>query len=330
MSMRPIELPQDLKPLTGMLVRTFQYPDHPEWSLQQDEQEDIVQMIRSLRRLWPLLRLFQTMSPSLRDIFRGFIWEEDGTPAGVVLTQREGTTAHWQVAVVGVLPEYRKKGIARRLLTRSLDELRERAADKVTLGVIDRNVPAYALYRSLGFEHYDGMVELHGSPSAAPVVPGIPAGYRREPLKLSDWRTRYDLDRRIVPPATARYAPIEVGRYRPAPLLRVFLPLLRLVRRREEHRMRVVRESDGRVVAVGRVAVPKRAGGTDSIRVVLDSDCPELADHLVAYHLERAVTRGPGRRIDLTVPTWMTPVLDAAEAHGLARRLEYHLLGLSL
>jgi len=330
MSMRPIRLPQDLKPLTDMLVRTFQYPEHPEWSIKPDEQEDIVQTIRSLRRLWPLLRVFQVFSPSLRDIFRGFVWEEGGDLVGVVLTQRRGSTAVWHVGVVGVLPEHRGKGIARQLLTRSLEQLRGRGAEKVILGVIDRNVPAYGLYRSLGFEHYSGVVELNLTPTSTPRVPPLPAGVRQETVKLSDWRVRYELDRRIAPPELEHYDPIEIGAYRPPTMLRLFLPILRILQRRDQRRMRIDRTSDGTTVGLGRVDVPKRAGGVDSIRIALDPECPELADYLVSYHTDRAAARGPGRRIDLSVPTWMPGVIEAAEAQGYARRLEYHLLGLNL
>lgn len=75
MPMRPIRLPRDLLPMLDMLPRTFQYPENPEWSFREDEQEDIIRMIKSWRRLWPILRVLQAFSPTLRDLFRGFIWD---------------------------------------------------------------------------------------------------------------------------------------------------------------------------------------------------------------------------------------------------------------
>ena len=148
MPMRAIRFPGDLRSLTDMLVRTFQYPDHPEWGIREDEQQDILRTINSLRRLWPIIRVLQLFSPALRDLFRGFLWEEEGPIVGLVLCARQGTTKTWEVDIVGVVPEFRGQGIARQLLTRSLDDLRERGADKAVLGVIDRNVPAYSLYKS--------------------------------------------------------------------------------------------------------------------------------------------------------------------------------------
>lgn len=330
MPIRPIRLPGDLLSLLDMLPKTFQYPGNPEWSLREDEQEDIIRMIKSLRRLWPILRVLRVFSPALRDLFRGFVWEEDGQIAGAVMTQRHGTTALWEVGLVGVLPEYRRRGIARRLLARSLEDLRERGAEKASLGVIDQNVPAYSLYTSLGFEHYGGVAEFETDTSELPEVSAIPAGYAEEPVKRSkSWRVRYDLDKRINPPELTRYEPVILGRYRPPILLRPILPLLHLLQRREQKLIRLRRTRDGQLVALARYDVPKREGGVNSIRVVLDPKCPELADYLVAHHLERAISRGPGRRVDFFVPDWMSHVIEAARRHGFTQRVHYHSLGVS-
>ena len=331
MPMRPLRLPGDLSVLVEVLPRTFQYPENPEWSIRQDEMKDIVRMIRSIRRLWPVIRVLQIFSPPLRDLFRGFVWEEEERIVGAVMTQRHGTTALWEVGLVGILPEYRRRGIARRLLTRSLEDLRERGAERANLGVIDRNVPAYSLYTSLGFEHYGGVVEFETETTESPEVPVLPEGYAEEPVKRSkSWRVRYELDGRINPPELTRYEPVVLGRYRPPLLLRPILPLLRVLQRRERKVIRLRRSRDGQVVALGRYDVPKREGGVNSIRVVLDPACPELADYLVEYHLERAIARGPGRRVDFFVPDWMGHVLEAAERFGFTRRVHYHSLGLLL
>jgi GNAT superfamily N-acetyltransferase len=331
MPMRPIRLPGDLLPLIDMAVRAFQYPENPEWSIQRDEQEDIAREIRNLRQIWPVLRVLRLFSPALRDLFRGFIWEEAGEIVGVVLCQRQGTTNSWGVSIVGVLPEYRGRGIARQLLMRSLEDLRERGADKAVLGVIDRNVPAYSLYTSLGFEQYTGSVELEIFPDGSPEVPALPGGYVQEPVKRSgSWRVRYELDRRITPPDLTRYEPVVLGRYRPPFLLRPLLPVMHLLQRREEKPILVRRRAGGELVAWARYDVPRRPGGVNQIRIRLDPRHPQLAEYLVAYHLERVAARGSGRRADFIVPNWMTPVIEAAERYGFTRRLEYHHLGLAL
>jgi len=331
MPMRPIRLPGDLSPLTDMLAEAFQYPDHPEWGIRPDEQEDIVRTVKSLRKLWPIVRVLQLFSPSLRDLMRGFVWEEDGRMVGVVFVQRDGSTNLWEINIVGVLPEHRGKGIARKLLTRALEDLRKRGAKQAALAVIDRNIPAYSLYRSLGFEHYGGTIEFETSQRTALELLPLPSGYLQEPVKRSkDWRVRYELDKRINPPELKKYEPVLLRRYRPPRLLRPLGPVLEFLQRRERKAVRVFRESDRQTVAWARYDVPTRSGGVNSVRVALDPEHAELADYLVAYHLERAVTRGPGRRVGFMIPNWMHAVVMSAEKQGFTRRLEYHHLGLML
>jgi len=330
MPMRPLRLPGDLVPLAEMLVKTFQYPENPEWGIRADEEEDLAREIRNLRRIWPIVRAFQFVSPALRDLLRGFVWEEDGRIVGVVLCQHQGTTRSWGIGIVGVLPEHRGRGIARALLMRALDDLRSWDADKAILSVIDRNVPAYGLYKSVGFEHYSGAVELECGPSGRVDVPALPTGYVAEPVRPSRlWRLRYELDQRITPPEVRRYQPVVIGRYRPPVAVRAILPAVRLLQRREERAIAVRQSEDGRLVALGRYDVPKRPGGVNSIRVSLDPEHARLADHLVAYHVDRALTRGPGRRVGFPIPSWMTGLVESAERAGFKRRVTYHNLGLS-
>jgi len=287
--------------------------------------------MRVLKRLWPIFRVLQVLSPALRDVFGGFVWEEEGKMVGVLLYERHGTTKSWRISTVGVLPEYRGRGIARQLLTRLLEVLREQGAEQAALGVIDRNIPAYSLYTSLGFDHYSGTVELEVSPNGAPEVPVLPPGYVREPVKRSeDWRVQYELDKRISPPQLTRYEPVVPSRYQVPALLRAFLPIRRLMQRREEKSIVVRRGTDGKPVAWGLYNVPKRPGGVNLIEMRLDPEHPRLAGYLVAYHLERVATCGPGRRVEFRIRNWMTDVIQAAERHGFTRRVEYHHLGLIL
>lgn len=52
---------------------------------------------------------------------------------------------------ITLLPEFRGRGLGRRLLTRALEALETEGAQTCFLEVRSRNAPALALYRSLGF-----------------------------------------------------------------------------------------------------------------------------------------------------------------------------------
>jgi ribosomal protein S18 acetylase RimI-like enzyme len=80
----------------------------------------------------------------------------DGTkPVGVLLVTESAEWQAWEVAYVGVVPEARGRGLGRELMQQVLAAARTAETKQLTLCVDARNAPAIALYRGLGFEHYD-------------------------------------------------------------------------------------------------------------------------------------------------------------------------------
>jgi len=328
MTMRPLQLPQDLIPLEGMLIDTFQYPENPEWSIQADEQEELARELRSLRKLWPLLRMAQVIAPALRDLFRGFIWEEDGRIGGVVITQRAGKTDLWSIAVVGVLPEFRRRGLARKLLTRTLEDVRDRGAQRIVLGVIEKNVPAYGLYKSLGFEHYTSVTEFDLHPTARPAVVALPDGLEGFAIPRRHWGARFELEKRVSPASVQRYEPVEEGRFRPPAPMRALLPVMDRIRGLVQGRLLYKR--DGEIVGhlVHRTAASGK--GTSSISVRMDPDRPEIAAYMMTEAVRQVTDVNPTLRVQCTIPTWVTPLIRASEDLGFKERVRYDMLGIIL
>jgi len=330
MGMRPLRLPHDFAALADMLVETFQYPENPEWSVQADEQEDLAQEIRGMQRVWPLVRLLQLVHRPLRDVLRGFVWDEEGRPVAAVLVQRMGSSSTWSVGTVGVLPAFRRQGLARRLLEHTLEFLRGRGAERVVLGVIDGNVPAYSLYRSLGFTHYGGQPEYYRAAAVPEAVPPLPAGYADERLPRSDWRTRFELERRIVPASHQQYEPVVIERYRrPLPLFVLSSVALSLTgRRRVDRALR--KQADGEIVGRYTYQLSKRGKGVARFSTALDPAHAVLAPYVVGTALREVAAASPGIRVELLAPGWMDGLAEAVERFGFRQRLEYHELGLIL
>jgi len=330
MSMRLIKLPADLMPLVELIVESFQYPENPAWGIQTDEKEQLVDGMKSLRRMWPLIRLLQLASPPTRDILRGYLWEEEGEMAGTAIVQRRGTTDAWVVGTVAVRPEFRRRGIARRLVEAGLDLIRERGGTQAILAVIDGNVPACALYESIGFEHYGGTIEFDARPAAPPPAPLLPDGYLQEPMARSAWQPRYELEERIAPESLRRYEPVEEGRFRLPFMTLLFyhLSLLAQGTREEGYAIRTV--ADGQVVATGTYTWSKRGTGVCEIAARLDPAHGNLATYLTGHLLNKVATLNPGLRVTFSVAGWMEALVSAAESAGFERRLEYHRMGIEL
>ncbi len=330
MPMRPLRLPQDLAPAADLLVRMFQYPDHPEWSVQSDEQDQVVDAIRRLRAIWPLFRVLQWISPSMRNLIRGFVWEEGGAIQAMVIAQREGKTSTWNIGTVGVLPELRRRGLARQLVAATLDMMRSQGATRVRLNVIEGNTPAEALYKSLGFAQYGGGARYVLNPTDAVDRTTLVAGFGEQPLKEFDWRTRFELDKRIVPTSLQEFEPLVPERYRTPLPMRVFAPLFRLAQSSRDRDVVIRRSKDRTVVGRSGWSISKTGKGTNSIRVRLDPAQTRLAPYLVRRALSEVLTKSPALRVELAVPTWMPDVAREAEALGFTRRMSGRAMGRKL
>lgn len=97
------------------------------------------------------------------DWTREMLFEEIENPLSVLVTeQQEGAVAGFalgrvvadegELFQIGVLPEFRKRGIAVGLLSELLGKMSERGAAKCFLEVRSRNAPAIALYEKCGFQ----------------------------------------------------------------------------------------------------------------------------------------------------------------------------------
>ncbi len=83
-----------------------------------------------------------------------FIAIMDGKPVGYIISCIEGF-GRGHVISVGVLSEYRRRGVGTELLRRSICEMVRDGVDHVILEVRVSNTPAITLYRKLGFEVRD-------------------------------------------------------------------------------------------------------------------------------------------------------------------------------
>lgn len=330
LGVRELQLPTDLDVIVELALHAFQYPENETWSIQSDEKEGTLEMVNNLRRLWPLIWLLQLVSPALRDILRGYIWEEDKGPVGLTNFQRRGTTDTWYITTVAVLPGHRRRSIGRKLVQATLNTMRERGGKVVLLDVIAGNLPAYSLYGRLGFEHFTGSVILDYDRDDPPAELALPDGYVVSPLEFSDWRTRYELERRITPPNVQEYEPVEEARFRQPPSMRLLIKIARKAQGVREERIGVHTASEGQTVAWGESTARIRPGGLNGIRLQMDPAHAELAPYLLQHLIRTTQQVSPGRRIEFGIPHWQDALIKAAEAAGCTKRYEYHRMGLAL
>lgn len=179
-----------------------------------------VRMLREMRAFgrvgwlgWALGRLL--LPPAANP--DGFVWIEDGRVIGnASLLTVEGRPERWVMANVAVLPEYRRRGIARAMVQAGLALAAERRAHAVVLQVESGNQAAQALYTSLGFRTLATRTTWI-RPSGALVEHSQARGQvrRRQP---ADWVAQWSLAQRVCPEGLFWPYPLNPAFFRPSGL----------------------------------------------------------------------------------------------------------------
>jgi GNAT superfamily N-acetyltransferase len=328
MTIRDLSLPADLKELGPMLAKSFQYPENPDWGVQDDERESLVEDIESLRRWWWLIQIGQIFSPKMRDLLPGKVWIKDSKIVAAVLYQRRGSSDNWLIGTVATLPEYRRRGIARKLVEESLADIKAKNAKSVVLDVIDANHPAYQLYTSLGFEHFSGNLDLEFAPSGIVTKPEFPHEYQLAETSFFDWQARYQIMKRISPESLQQYDPVTEALFRQPGFMRLIIPIFNRAQKVEEKIILIENISSGEKVGYFRSSARKGGKGRHSTSLRLDPKYAQLARPMLEYALHQVTAIDPSLIVEMALPAWQDKVVEAAYETGFKKRLLYHRLGL--
>lgn len=173
----------------------------------------VLRDFRLMQLAAPFLWLASRSVPDFDAVFGGFVWAEGGRIVGTVSLTRLGETgAHWLISNVGVLPEYRGRGIARALMEAAIGAVRRKGGRLITLQVRSQNERAYRLYRRLGFQLMEQTVVLD---RAAGPVPALDAP--TIPLRLwttADADRTLDLTQAVVPDTYQALLPLRRAEFR--------------------------------------------------------------------------------------------------------------------
>jgi ribosomal protein S18 acetylase RimI-like enzyme len=166
--MRPVNLRTDLAPLADLMETVFA------GSMDSSGRSAIGEM-RALSKLGVGLGLLARINELALGVRLGYVWIADGKLVGNVSVYPGnwpsdlGST--WIIANVGVQADYRRRGIARRLMQASLDMIQARGGRRAILQVDYDNIAARNLYESLGFVNERAWITWRRSHSLRPSPP---------------------------------------------------------------------------------------------------------------------------------------------------------------
>jgi len=210
-TIRPFDLRRDLDGMVDLIEVAFA----------EDEArsgENFRAELQSMKRLLPLILFLKRTSPDFKHMMDGFVCEVQGKIVALVNLSAQGAkNRRWWIGNVATHPDYRGKGLARQLVTRAVEHAKALAAEACVLEVRSDNAPAYNLYRSLGFVHYDSITQLKlENLSEVQVLPF--EGYRMRWMKIGEWPARYRLALRATPAEVQAFLPVNEVDFRVPPL----------------------------------------------------------------------------------------------------------------
>ncbi len=175
---------QDMSPVADLIEAAFSVDLGPEG-------REAVWGMRAAAYIRPLLWI-------LGDIFSGYVWVEGKRVVGnVTLSRRRGG---YFVSNLAVHPDYRRRGIARRLMEAVVERAERRKAPWVALEVRRDNRAAKGLYEELGFMEVDAWTEMRLVETVDFVLREGPAVRELAP---AEWREGYRLWKEALPQETA-------------------------------------------------------------------------------------------------------------------------------
>ncbi|MBM82003.1 MAG: hypothetical protein CMJ78_15640 [Planctomycetaceae bacterium] len=103
----------------------------------------------SLRTSSQALRGHELQGEAIADGWR--VFQQAEQDVGIMLLVEHGTMRAWELAYIGICPEFRRQGYARKMLNGAIHRAIAAGMDSMCLCVDSRNIRAQRLYESLGF-----------------------------------------------------------------------------------------------------------------------------------------------------------------------------------
>lgn len=194
---RPIDLRKDIPQVLALLNLVFRASGDRDAS-------HALNRTSLAQQPWFILRLRQWYA----GVVPGYVWEESGSIVGnvsVLTTKKKG---RFLVANVAVHPQFRRQGIARKLMETVVRQTSARGGHELLLQVRRDNEAAIKLYESIDFEQIGSLTSWYSSfrqfrllPAAVSAKsPDHSGDFFIRPLRSQEWRRAYEIDTTVVHP----------------------------------------------------------------------------------------------------------------------------------
>ena len=246
-----------------------------------------------------------------KEFFRLLVAEIDGRVVGTIMVSRQRRVAY--ISAVAVHPDFRRRGIARRLVGSALQYIKTQKMKRAVLHVITTNSPAKTLYLDLKFKNFEKVALLAAN------VEGITSPEHIKEIEMTNFResqadAAYELLRTSEDPKH-----LEIFDYRKDDLKTTFFERIFHL----DHKEQLIASRNGRIIgyAEATYTTSREAGRIGNVQV-----SPELkgrgVEEMLVYAGARKVKRAEIKRVIGTASSQRPELIAAMTKLGFVKRLE--------
>jgi ribosomal protein S18 acetylase RimI-like enzyme len=294
---------------------------------------DVKVVFDEFKAMLPLMNLIGIFSKNFKHTLDGFVFENEVGEI-VASVNISYSLYYWEVAMVATHPDYRRRGLARQLVTAAIEHAKKHGAKMCVLEVLDINEPAYKLYRSLGFTHYDSITRQKLEYSKISDINNveIPQSYEMREFnrKKRTRQARFDLDLRSTPEEVQTFHPVDKRKYFKPLIIRLLRPLAKVLLKIKRFDNLIY--YDENLVADVSIMPSRKEGSPHRIDIMIDpKHSGDLSEPLLTYSLLTLKNNPTNEEnIILEFRTNETEQLEITRKYGFEDIETMHLLGLKI
>jgi ribosomal protein S18 acetylase RimI-like enzyme len=296
--------------------------------------QSATQVLKEIKAILPFMKFMGIFSKKYRHILDGYVYTHDSKIIAVT-TVSTWNMKDWEIAMVATDPEYRRRGLGRTLVNKSIEHAKKYKAKMCYLEVLHDNVPAYDLYSNLGFVKYDSvakyLLELNNLPEERQEEK-IPEEYSIKKLKRNKKtsKERYELEIRSKSELSEQFMPTDEGLFKNTLMKKILRPIIsKLMGLKLE--MELIYYNN-QLVATLLVNIKKEKEDIIGIDLVVDKEHEErLAKPIIDYALKQIIEAETlSHKALITVRTTNDKITKVVEEYNFKQIELNHYLGLKL
>lgn len=236
--------------------------------------------------------------------------EANSRAIGTTIVDNRGKLGY--ISTVMVHPDYRRKGIATRLLKNAIVYIQWKSMHKAVLHVDSTNTPAISVYTKMGFKTFEHITYLIGETDSLSASQDT-SEIKTRPFQKDDLDEVYNLIRASENPSHLRIFDFDKKNLK-TPFLRGLLHF--------STQKKVVAVLDGRIVGYTEISytTPKEAGSISSIQAVANERSREIERVLISAGIDE-IRKGGANRIRVVVASMKPELIETLKNLGFRKSL---------